>query len=84
MTELYPPQKAAVEKLVGALRRLRVAGNWSVTGTGKTLVGMDWLESVPDNANLFIDEGGLTLFASVPGWDEQPYLCVGGEPEEEE
>ena len=40
MTELYPPQKAAVEKLVEALRRLRVAGNWSVTGTGKTLVGL--------------------------------------------
>lgn len=40
MTELYPPQKAAVEKLVGALRRLDAVGNWSTMGTGKTLMSL--------------------------------------------
>lgn len=38
MVELYPPQKAAVAKLAAALRELNAVGNWSRTGTGKTVM----------------------------------------------
>ena len=40
MTELYPPQKAAVSRLLVALQRYGCAGNWSSTGCGKTLMGL--------------------------------------------
>lgn len=45
---------------------------------------LSWLVTIPDNADIYIDEGGLTLYAAVPGWDERPYLKVGGDPEEDE
>ena len=40
MVNLYPPQKLAVNKLVGAMRELNFAGQFSHTGTGKSLVGL--------------------------------------------
>lgn len=45
---------------------------------------LSWLVTIPNNADIYVDEGGLTLCAAVPGWDERPYLEVGGDPEENE
>ena len=42
-----------------------------------------WLATMPRNSVVYIDDGGLALCASVPGWDERPYLEVGGDPEED-
>jgi hypothetical protein len=42
-----------------------------------------WLATLPDNAMVYVDDGGLTLVATALGWDERPYLEVGGDPDEE-
>lgn len=39
---------------------------------------VDWLNTLPDDATVAIDEGGLQLIQL--GTDEEVYLEVGGEP----
>jgi hypothetical protein len=41
MTELFPVQKLCATKLAAAIRKFGAAGNWSATGTGKTLVALE-------------------------------------------
>lgn len=40
---------------------------------------LKWLKTLPNDAGVFVDEGGLTLKTK-----DGAYLEVGGEPEEEE
>jgi len=39
--KLYEPQQKAVEKLARVLREGNIAGNWSKTGTGKTIMSLE-------------------------------------------
>jgi hypothetical protein len=39
----------------------------------------EWLNTLPDDADIFIDDGGLTLQAKTP--QGTPSLDVGGYPE---
>lgn len=41
MIQLYEPQQKAVEKLARVLQEGNIAGNWSKTGTGKTLMSLE-------------------------------------------
>ena len=45
---------------------------------------IEWLESLPEKADVAIDEGGLRLKLVEVEGDEPAYLEVGGEPIESE
>jgi hypothetical protein len=44
----------------------------------------DWIEAIPPDWTVYIDEGGLTLCARGPAGDFEPYLEIGGDPEPDE
>jgi superfamily II DNA or RNA helicase len=46
MTKLFEPQRQAVEKLNRVLQEGNIAGNWSKTGTGKTLMSLELARSL--------------------------------------
>ena len=43
----------------------------------------DWLDKLPMDAHVAIDEGGLTLITVDDGRPGKAYLEVGGAPEDE-